>query len=380
MRIVYIYPALTTVGGADRVIADKSNYLAEKCGYEVYIITAHQNGQDTSFALSDKIKHIDLDVDFMEQYKHSFFIRGYIYLKMIFLYKRRLTRLLKKLKADFILTTISRDIDFIHTIKDGSIKIAEAHSPKQYLRNLHRLQKKNILYRISGRIWTKRLEKAAKKFKAFVVLTEEDAKSWAKIRPCTVIPNPLPFFPETTSTCTNKRVISVGRLYEEKGFDRLIEAWSMVAAKYPDWKLHIYGEGILRKNLQHLIQKKELTHSVFLEGPVDNIMDKYLESSIYVMSSRFEGFGMVLIEAMACGLPVVSFNCPVGPATIVKDGVDGFLVENSNSRALAEKLCYLIENENIRTQMGQQGRENVRKFRQENIMQEWIKLFHSLKG
>lgn len=379
MRIVYIYPALTTVGGADRVIVDKSNYFAEKCGYEVYIITAHQNGLKSFFELSEKVKHIDLGVNFNEQYAHTFFVRGFIYLRLLRIYKIKLTKLLKELKADFVLTTISRDVDFLTQIKDGSQKIAEAHVSKKYLRNLHLLHERGLLYKIAGKFWSKTLEKAAKKFDAFVVLTKNDADHWKDIRPCTVIPNSIPFYPSSPSTCKNKKIISVGRFYAQKGFDMLIDAWEIVARKHPEWKLSIYGNGELENELTDSIRNKGLTNSVSLEHPVGNIADKYVESSAYVMSSRFEGFGMVLIEAMACGLPVVSFNCPDGPSDIISDGQDGFLVENANVQQLAEKVSILIEKEDLRIQMGLKARENVKRYDQDKIMQKWVDLFQSLK-
>jgi len=379
MKIVYIYPALTTVGGADRVIADKAGYLAEKCGYEVYVVTAHQNGKPFFFPMSSKVKHIDLDVNFNEQYEHSFFVRGFIYLKLLRVYKKRLSALLMDIKADFALTAISRDIDFLFTIKDGSIKIAESHVPKKFARNLHLMQRRGFLYRIVGKIWTKRLERSAKKFDAFVVLTQKDADDWSSIRHCTVIPNPLPFYPEKVSTCKEKLIISVGRLYEEKGYDRLIEAWAIAAPKHKGWKLYIYGNGELGDFLNGLILEKGISDSFFIVDPVNNIVNKYIESSFYVMSSRFEGFGMVLIEAMACGLPVISFNCPVGPANIIKDNEDGFLVEDGNIQQFAEKICLLIENEELRIKMGKNARENVKRYNQENIMKKWISLFESFK-
>jgi len=380
MRIVYIYPALTTVGGADRVITDKANYLAERFGYEVFIITAHQNGKPFFFTLSPMVKHIDLGVNFNKQYKHSFFVRGFIYLKLLSVYKKKLTNILKELKADFVLTSISRDIDFLFSINDGSIKIAESHVPKKFVRNLHLMQRQNILYKCVGNIWTKRLEKTAKKFDAFVVLTKQDADDWSPIRSCTVIPNPLPFFPEKESSCQEKKIISVGRLYEEKGYDRLIEAWALVAKNFKDWKLYVYGEGELKDYLNRLILKNGLSDSFFLRDPVMNIMNKYVESSFYVMSSRFEGFGMVLVEAMACGLPVVSFNCPTGPANIISDNEDGFLVEDSNIQQFADKMSFLIDNEEIRIQMGHKARENVKRYNQDFIMEEWISLFTRLKN
>ena len=379
MKIAYIYPALNTIGGADRVISDKANYFAEHYGYEVYIITAHQNNHPLFFKLSDKVKHIDLDVDFNKQYHHSFFKRGFIYFRLLRQYRKKLNALLLSLKLDITITTISRDIDFLYKLKDGSKKIAEAHVSKEYVRNFHLLKNKGFLYQGILKIWRQKLENAIRKFDRLVVLTDNDAKNWNNVKDAVVIPNSIPFYPVNYSNCTGKKIISVGRLYEQKGYDLLIYAWELVHKTYPDWTIHIYGNGEDQKKLQQLINSKNFNNSFILEEPVTNIADKYIESSLYVMSSRFEGFGMVLIEAMACGLPVISFNCPDGPSDIITDGEDGFLVENGNIKKLADKICYLIENEGLRMKMGQNARESVKRYFPDQIMKKWIDLFETLK-
>ena len=192
-----------------------------------------------------------------------------------------------------------------------------------------------------------------------------------------VIYNPLPFFPEQVSDGNRKQVIAAGRYVPQKGFDRLIPAWQLVARKHPDWVLRIYGDG-MRAELQQLIDSLGITSSCILEPTVPNIVEKYCESSVFVLSSRFEGFGMVIIEAMACGVPPVSFTCPCGPRDIIDDGKDGLLVEDGNIEELAEKICYLIENEETRKEMGRQARVDVQRFKIENIAEQWKQLFESL--
>ena len=218
-----------------------------------------------------------------------------------------------------------------------------------------------------------------RQLKRFIVLSHEDSREWTELDNVEVIHNPLSFFPETTANGEQKQVIAVGRYVPQKGFDRLIPAWQIVARKHKDWILRIYGNG-MREQLQQQIDSLGITSCCILEPTVSNIVDKYLESSIFVLSSRFEGFGMVIIEAMACGVPPVSFTCPCGPRDIIDDNKDGLLVEDGNIEQLAEKICYLIENEDIRKKMGKQARIDVERFKIEHIAKQWKNLFERLKA
>lgn len=378
MRIAYIYPALTTVGGADRVITEKANYFADKLNYEVYIITAHQKNKPYFYPLSPKVKHIDLDVDFPKQYHRSIFARGLVYFTLIRLYRKRLEKLLVELKLDIVISAISREIDFLHKLRDGSIKIVEAHLAKDYLRDLHEMPSRGFPYNLAGKFVTWKLEKAVAKFRELVVLTKQDAASWSKVRSSVVIPNALTFKANGLSNCTGETVISVGRLYDQKGYDLLIDAWTIVHNKHKDWVLNIFGQGTLHDQLSEKIVGLGLGDRIFLKEPVQNIADKYAGSAFYVMSSRYEGFGMVLIEAMSCGLPVVSFDCPCGPSEIILEGEDGLIVENGNVDELAEKILYMIENEDDRIRMGRNAQRNVQRYNQKMIMEQWSQLFEKL--
>lgn len=378
MKIAYIYTALTSVGGADRVITDKANYFADKLGYEVYIITDSQLGKEAIFPLSKKIKHIDLGINFDKQYHHKIFIRFIYYIKLMNEYKRKLRNKLLQIRPDIVITTCGRDLDFITRFNIKSKIVGESHISKKFARNFHLMEQRGFLYKGVAKYWRRKQEKAIKKLDAFVLLTQHDANSWKDIKDGYIIPNSLTFYPESTSNCDNKKVISVGRLDEQKGFDMLISVWEIVHKNHSDWEINIYGEGMLYDELTKKIFQKGLEKCFKIHKPVKNIVDKYLESSIYVMSSRFEGFGMVLVESMACGVPCISFDCPYGPSDIIKNNEDGLLVKNGDINAMAERICYLIENQNTRKEMGIKARKNIKRYSPDIIMNQWDLLFKNL--
>lgn len=378
MKIAYIYTALVTVGGADRVVTEKANYLADKMNHEVYIITDSQNGRQPVFPLSAKVKHIDLNINFDKQYHHGLIVRSYYYFSLMSLYKKRLTILLNEIKADVVITTLGRDLDFLTKLEDGSRKVGESHIAKQYTRNFHLLEARGFPYKQIAKYWRKKQEKAVKELDAFVVLTQYDAESWKKIKIAEIIPNFLPFDTNESKSLNKKQIITIGRLSEQKGFDLLVLAWARIAKQYPDWQIHLYGEGELENELRKQIAQNQLEDSFIIHQPVKDIKEKYLESSIYVMSSRFEGFGMVLIEAMACGIPCISFDCPHGPSFIIKHGEDGILVENGNIEQLAEAISSLIIDTDKRNSMGKAAKQNVLRYNQNNIMKQWENLFNKL--
>ncbi|WP_158582128.1 glycosyltransferase family 4 protein [Parabacteroides sp. AF48-14] len=209
-------------------------------------------------------------------------------------------------------------------------------------------------------------------------MTKEDAKDWKNIRNLYVITNAISFIPEKGSTCLNKQVISVGRLTVQKGYDMLLEAWNKVVQKHPDWQLAIYGQGEDYAKLQSIIQQYAIGDSVHIFPPTRDIADKYLNASIYVMSSRYEGFPMVLPEAMACGLPCVSFAAPCGPSEIISQGEDGFITPVGDIQALSEKLSLLMGDEPLRCRMGEKARSNIMRYSVEQVMGQWENLFNKL--
>ena len=221
------------------------------------------------------------------------------------------------------------------------------------------------------------MDRQVRRLERFVVLTNEDSQNWSGFDNVIVIPNPIEKFPVVISDCSRKHAIAVGRYTWQKGFDLLIRAWKYVYAKHPEWVLDIYGPGNYEVYRQQVVNEG-LSSVVKCHEADSDIFARFAESSIFILSSRYEGLPLVLGEAMATGLPIVSFCCPCGPKDIISDGKDGILVENGNVEKLAESIIYLIENETIRKQYGQLGRKTAFRYNEKSIMGLWIDLFNKL--
>ena len=378
MKILYAVESVNLSGGYDRIIIEKANYMAEH-GLDVIIAVASHALAKPYYPISDKVKLVDFCINFHQQYGHRLFYRAYVYFTLMRQYRQALKELLYVEHPDIVITTLGREIDFITDIHDGSVKIGESHIAKDYVRNLHLMEQRGFIYRMIASYWRKRIDHKVKKLAALVLLTQHDANSWEGFTKTVVIPNSLPFYPPHVSSCENKQVIFVGRLNEQKGLEYLIDTWAKVNRKHPDWVLHMYGEGEQKQMLLQMIKEAGLERAVIVHQPTPRIMEKYLESSVFLLTSRFEGLPMVLIEAMACGLPVVSFDCPWGPADIIRDGEDGFLVEYLNTDEAARRVCQLIENPELRKTMGMQARINVQRYNRDVVMKQWTDLFESLQ-
>lgn len=375
-KIVYCTPSLYIAGGIERVLTLKVNYFADVLGYDIYIILTDGKNKAPYFPLSSKIHIINLNINFEELWNKPFIIKIFLYLKKQWIYQKELTKCLFQIKPDITISTLRREINFITSIKDGSKKIGEIHMSRENYRNFKQ-EESNFIKKIFAAWWMKQLIGKLKRLNKFIVLTYEDKAKWNELQNSCVIHNPTTFYPEKTSDCSSEKAIAVGRYEPQKGFDRLIEAWHIVHQQYPKWKLYIYGGGNYDE-IQMQANNKGLEKNLICKPATNNIISNYTESSIFVLSSRAEGMPMALIEAMACGVPAVSFTCPCGPRDIIKDGEDGLLVENGNIEELANKICYLIENENIRKEMGQKARTNIQRFKIEEIAKQWDELFNSL--
>ena len=374
MKIVYCIHAVSNSGGMERILQQKANYLAEVAGYDVVIVTTEQKGNKPFFSFSPKIRFIDLGVNYGDV---DLNIKRNIIWKVIWknlhkpIHKSRLTKVLMEEKADFVITLFNNDIGFLPSIKDGSKKVAEFHFTYTYKTIAARNSIVKFVQGIRCRTWKKDFSR----FDHFVVLTNEDKEAWGDLPNITVIPNFIPSMPTIQSTTKDKRVIAVGRADYQKGFDLLIQAWEIVSKIYPDWHLDIFGNGE-KEELEKIIIQKMLKNSISLCPATKDIASEYLNSSLYVLSSRYEGLPMVLLEAMSYGLPIVSYECPCGPKDIVKEDF-GTLVPNGDIQGLADAMMNWMADEEKRIQGGKAARMAAEKYTQDVVMQKWINLLIS---
>ena len=229
-----------------------------------------------------------------------------------------------------------------------------------------------------ARYWMRGLVGKLKQLDRFVVLTEYDRQAWQEIPRVDVIPNPLPFYPAQLPSVRRQRIIAVGRYFDEKGYDMLLKAWEIVEKVSDDWELDVYGDGnkpYYEKIAASLNLDKKRCR---LNDSISDVQKEYLDSSLFVCTSRFEGFGMGIVEAMACGLPVVAFDCLWGPRSIITDGEDGLLVENGHIEKMAETILSLISHPERISEMGMNARRNVQRFNIDAVAKKWKRLFDSL--
>ena len=328
-RIVYIVGDLSYPNGMSRVLSQKVNYLAEHTDYELYVVLTEHADKPWYYQLSPKIQHVNFGLDFDSLYQMPFFKRLLAYRRNQKLYCKLLTDYLMQVRPDITVSVLRREINFINDISDGSKKVGELHFNRQTYRIFEKHWLPVGINRYVTQCWQKNLEKEVRRLDRFVVLTQQDASNWGRLENMTVIPNPISFFPKTLSDGQAKQVIAVGRYTRQKGFDLLIQAWKIVNGRHPDWQLNIYGPGN-REEYQHMVEVLHLSGAIHCNEASPDIYARYAEHSIFVLSSRYEGFGLVIAEAMATGLPAVSFRCPCGPEDIIKDHEDGLLVENGN--------------------------------------------------
>lgn len=364
-KLLYITNQICGPGGLERVLSIKASYLADTLGYDVHILTLNQNKQDLFYTFSEKLQYHDVTAI---GNPISYFYK----------YISGIKKVVKTVSPDIIL------------VCDDGLKglflplLLGKPCPMIYERHVSKnieLQNENASFfnKMIAKVKFKLMDLGAFMFDRFIVLTKGNQNEW-RIQNMEVIPNPLSFYPkeDNLSKLSNKKVLAVGKQSYQKGYDRLLKSWKQVVQNHPEWHLDIYGTIDKNQKLDLLANTLEITANVHFHQPKKNIAEAYQEASIYVMSSRYEGFGMVLTEAMSYGVPCISFDCPYGPSDIIKQQEDGLLIENGNIDGLAQAITTLIDNDQTRMQMGRKARANVKRYDITSIALQWDHLFKTL--
>lgn len=373
MKIVYCHCSLYNPGGMERVLFNKVKWLCEnRPDWDITIVTTDQQERPVFFDFPKKVKLIDLGINYSLDNDKPLFERIPSYLRKRKAHRKRLTELLMRERPDVTVSLYPSESSFIPSIKDGSRKVLELHFNRYF-----RIQYgRHGLTGLIDRWRSLQDEKIARRFDDFVVLTDEDKGYWGNMSNISVIPNAAPKM-SLRSDCSNKRVIAVGRLDYQKGFDRLVDIWRLVKKNdiSKGWILDIFGQGEWKDMLNSMIAQYGLQDNVRINKPTDKIEEEYANSSIIAMTSNYEGFGMVLVEAMSCGVPAVAFDCKCGPADIIDDGKNGLLIKNGDNRAFAEAVLRLMGDEEMRRRMGAAASGVSERYSEQRVMQMWMALF-----
>ncbi len=361
MKVLYITPKINNEGGVARVLAVKTNYLIEHFGFTVHIVTQNDGNANPFYDYNPKIQ------------LHDITLKG-SGLAFLYHYKKQIEHTIASINPDVVVLSDFgwKAFLFPFLIKTTIPVLFEAHaskynepleySPNGYNQVAHQFKYFFRNYSIS-------------KFDDFIVLSEEALAEWGNTKKGIVIPNPVWITSANAAPLDSKTVIVAARYSYEKGLDRLLHVWQQVISSHPDWILEIYGKTELGLPLESLAQQLNITQSVRFLPPTKNIEEKYLQASIYAMTSRSEAFPMVLIEAMSCGLPVVAYDCPVGPRSLIQDHQNGFLIKEGDTQAFAQQLMALMDDKAVRLQVGKQAQKVKERYTLATVMQQWHELF-----
>lgn len=379
MKIVYVYPQFILAAGTERILIDKMNFLAEQEEYDISLFTIEQGDNPFVFSLSPKVKHIDLDVRYCDLYKLNRINRLFKIKKYNRMFQHRYDDEISKINPDIVITTTydSRILSVINNCPIRYKRVLESHIGKRYLHQNDPYNHRNIFSWLNAYLGMLDVERQSRKFDVLVALNQADADDWSKYLRTEVIPNIVHLNPTGRySKLDNRQVIFVGRYSKQKGIENLLKIWSVVYEKHPDWHLEMYGTGEQQEYVLSYVSKNH--NNIFVNKPTSNIFEKYTDSSILLMTSLYEPFGLVIPEAMSCGLPVVAFDCPYGPGTIITDSYNGFLIAPSNHKQFVDKVCELMDSYELRKRMGENAITSSLRYSPNNIMHLWKKLFNDL--
>ena len=383
MNLLYCIPHLYNSGGMERVLTQKVNWLAAHTDYTITIVTTEPTPTGTPkcyFPLSEKVQVVELNIDFNADYTKPLLPKYCAHMRRMRAYKRALTEYIVQHGIELCISLGGKEIAFLRHLPCRTI--AEMHFAMDQRRQLIEANHKSLFWSLVGEVRTRQLVQSVKPLERLVVLTDADKAAWEKAgcTNVTVIPNPCAINSRKSKVESRKTktVLAVGRLHEQKGFDLLLQAWKPIEKTYSDWSLRIVGEGPKRAELEAQIESQGLKR-VVLAGATNNVLDEYEAASIFVLSSRYEGLPLALIEAMWSGLPCIAFDCPQGPAELLAEN-RGWLVPEGDIAELTAQIAYALSHPEEALKRAQKAQSFAQTtYSEAAIMPQWVQLIESCK-
>ena len=361
MKILYIVPKINGQGGVQKIIALRTDYLITNNLAEIGIVTQNEGNKDCFFNFNNSINFFDISTSSNK-------------IKTFFLYRSQINAVIEKYEPSIIIVCDFglKGFLFPFLINTKVPVLFEVHGSKYNEPVFFKQNKFNILLHKIKYCYR---NYSIKKYKHILFLSEESRNEWG-IKRGFVLPNPIEL-KSIRSNLESNKVIALTRFSYEKGIDRLLKVWEKVIKLDPNLELHLYGESDVFFNFEKH-KNESISKNIFFNEPVVDTEEIYLQASLYVMTSRSEGFPLVLLEAMNYGLPIIAYDCPVGPRALIQDGLNGFLIPDDNEAIFVEKLNKLMSDIELRKNMGTNAKQFITNFEMNKVVSEYNSILISI--
>ncbi len=376
--IVFLVESLYRKSQILRMFCQKASWLAENSEYHIYMVLTEKTKKPNRYELSSKIEIVNLDINYDNLEKENPIGRIFSYMKKQYLHRKYLKKVLHKIQPLATISMMEKETRFLSHINTAGQVIHEVHYDERYRVKSSNNKLASLVYKSCTWLRINCLTRRFKKRDILVTDTEAMATLWKKkFKNTQWIPNPLRVYPPIREQNDSKKVIAINDNATETGFNHLIDMWERIANKYPEWRLHLYGNGNMEE-YKELVKSKHLSKSIQCYNYPDNLNEIYPKYALFVQANIVDRFGQYLTEAMAYSMPCIAYNVPYGPRELIRDEINGFLIKPNYLMDFSSKLGLLIRNNEMRLNMGRQSYLDVHKYELNQVMHEWLRLFDSM--